>query len=129
MFYLNFWNLSVLTKLRIVTIFLRMQFSYSCETVMIFQNNESSLVDLPIVYWPKIGSYIHVDKRLIFFQIMNYFSTIWETIHHFNFYGINSSWKCENLHFFVVKRSQIKLVYIAVKLKLIIFLKELVTRR
>ena len=95
---------------------------------MIFQNNESSLVDLPIVYWPKIGSYIHVDKWLIFFQIMNYFSTIWETIHHFNFYGINSSWKCENLYFFVVKRSQIKLVYIAVNLKLIIFLKELVTR-
>ena len=128
MFYLNFWNLSVLTKLRIVTIFLRMQFSYSCETVMIFQNNESSPVDLPIVYWPKIGSYIHVDKWLIFFQIMNYFSTLWKTIHHFNFYGINSSWECENLYFFVVKRSQIKLVYIAVNLKLIIFLKELVTR-
>ena len=128
MFYLNFWNLSVLTKLRIVTIFLRMQFSYSCETVMICQNNESSPVDLPIVYGPKIGSYIHVDKWLIFFQIMNYFSTLWKTIHHFNFYRINSSWKCENLYFFVVKRSQIKLVYIAVNLKLIIFLKESVTR-
>ena len=37
-----------------------MQFSYSCETVMIFQNNESSPVDLPIVYGPKIGSYIQM---------------------------------------------------------------------
>ena len=27
---------------------------------MIFQNNESSPVDLPIVYGPKIGSYIQM---------------------------------------------------------------------